>query len=206
MCEMCLCLARGAMGGEGDERIGFGLYQSWGNKGSVGRVSVFGLWWCMRGMGKVLGPGSEGVGCFISVCLVSPDSLCRWQVQVSVYCARPVYLRCTQCLTLLHFIDICFLRCNCLWHISAWPACPKHGKLVPHGGGREVLTQFAWQFITTVTAPMLVGCVVWSLSYIFILFIPMWDKRPHCHFSTFYGLERSLVPALKSDPYRTVRL
>ena len=27
------------------------------------------------------------------------DSLCRWQVQVSVYCASriPVHLRCTQC-------------------------------------------------------------------------------------------------------------
>ena len=28
-----------------DERIGFGLYQSCGNMGSVGRVSVFGLRW-----------------------------------------------------------------------------------------------------------------------------------------------------------------
>ena len=26
-----------------DERIGFGLYQSCGNRGSVGRVSVFGV-------------------------------------------------------------------------------------------------------------------------------------------------------------------
>ena len=25
-----------------------------------------------------------------------------------------------------------------------------------------------------------------------IFFIPMWDTRPKCHFSTFYGLERSL--------------
>ena len=32
----------------------------------------------------------------MSVCVVSLDSLCRWQVQVSVYCARqiPAYLRC----------------------------------------------------------------------------------------------------------------
>ena len=28
-----------------DERIGFGLYQSRGNEGSVGRVSVLGLRW-----------------------------------------------------------------------------------------------------------------------------------------------------------------
>ena len=29
-----------------DEKIGCGLYQSCGNRGSVGRVSVFGLRWC----------------------------------------------------------------------------------------------------------------------------------------------------------------
>ena len=41
VCEMCMCLALGGVGGEGDERVGFGLYQSCGNRGSVGRVSVF---------------------------------------------------------------------------------------------------------------------------------------------------------------------
>ena len=29
-----------------DERIGFGLYQSCGYRGSVGRVCAFGLRWC----------------------------------------------------------------------------------------------------------------------------------------------------------------
>ena len=80
-------------------------------------------------------------------------SLCRWQVQVFVYCAWriPAHLRCTQCSILLHLMDICFLTCICLWQISqiqtrlfkfvvpglvstspafvssgsAWPACPK---------------------------------------------------------------------------------
>ena len=48
------------------------------------------------------------------------DSLCRWQVQVSVYCAWriPVHLRCTQCSILLHLMDICFLTCICLYFIS----------------------------------------------------------------------------------------
>ena len=48
------------------------------------------------------------------------DSLCRWQVQVSVYCAWriPAHLRCTQCSILLHLMDICFLACIYLWHIS----------------------------------------------------------------------------------------
>ena len=45
VCEMCL--ARGGVGGEWcmDKRIGFGLYQSCGNRGNVGRVSGFWLRW-----------------------------------------------------------------------------------------------------------------------------------------------------------------
>ena len=56
----------------------------------------------------------------MSVCVVSLDSLCRWQVQVSVHCARriPAHPRRTQCSILLHHIDICFLICICLWQIS----------------------------------------------------------------------------------------
>ena len=51
---------------------------------------------------------------------MSLDYLCRWQVQVSVYCAWriPAHMRCTQCLILLHLMDICFLTCICLWQIS----------------------------------------------------------------------------------------
>ena len=48
-------------------------------------------------MGRGLGQGSGAVGwCYVCVSL---DSLCRWQVQVSVYCAWriPAHLRCTQC-------------------------------------------------------------------------------------------------------------
>ena len=41
-----------------DERIGFGLYQSCGNRGTVGRV--FGLWWCRLGVGRGLNQGLEG--------------------------------------------------------------------------------------------------------------------------------------------------
>ena len=36
----------GWRGGLVDERIGFGLYQSCGDRGSVGHVSVFWLRWC----------------------------------------------------------------------------------------------------------------------------------------------------------------
>ena len=51
---------------------------------------------------------------------MSLDYLCRWQVQVSLYCAWriPAHLRCTQCSILLHLMDICFLTCICLWQIS----------------------------------------------------------------------------------------
>ena len=51
---------------------------------------------------------------------MSLDSPCRWQVQVSVYCAWriPAHLRCTQCSILLHLMDICFLIYIYLWQIS----------------------------------------------------------------------------------------
>ena len=51
--------------------IGFGLYQSCGDRGSVGRVSVFCLrWcgWCRWGVCRGLGPGLGEVGwCYICV-------------------------------------------------------------------------------------------------------------------------------------------
>ena len=63
--EMCMCLARRGVDGEGGEWMRFGLYQSYGDRESVGRVSVFGLrWcgWCMWGVGRGLGPGPGAVG------------------------------------------------------------------------------------------------------------------------------------------------
>ena len=92
---------------------------------------------------------------------MSLDSLCRWQVQVSVYCAWriPAHLRCTQCSILLHLMDICFLTCICLWQISQIQTF-----LFKVVGPGLVSTQFAQQLETTVTAPPLVGCVVWSLN------------------------------------------
>ena len=61
----------------------------------------------------------------LCLCVVSLDSLCRWQVQVSVYCARRIHahLRCTQCSILLHLIDICYLACICRWQISQIQTC-----------------------------------------------------------------------------------
>ena len=50
-----MCLALGGVGGEVDERIRFGLYQSCGIWGSVGRV--IGLRWCRWGVGR----GSGGM-------------------------------------------------------------------------------------------------------------------------------------------------
>ena len=48
--EMCMCLARGGVGGEGVyERIGFGLYQYCENRGSVAGGEWLGgldqVWW-----------------------------------------------------------------------------------------------------------------------------------------------------------------
>ena len=45
-----------------DDRIGFGLYQSCGKRGSVGHVSVFELWRCWRGRGLGTGFGKIGWG------------------------------------------------------------------------------------------------------------------------------------------------
>ena len=42
VCEMCMRSAWGSVGGEGDECIGFGLYQPCGDMGSIGRMSVDG--------------------------------------------------------------------------------------------------------------------------------------------------------------------
>ena len=127
---------------------------------------------------------------------MSLDSLCRWQVQVSVYCAWriPAHLRGTHCSILLHLMDICLLTWFCLWQISQTqtflfkvvgpglvstsPAfvsngashpsgphgrhAPKNGKSGPHCWGRGGSTQFAQQLESAVTAPPLVGRVVWS--------------------------------------------
>ena len=130
---------------------------------------------------------------------MSLNYLCRWQVQVSVYCAWriPSHLMCTQCSILLHLMDIFFLICICLWQISqiqiflvrvvapglvstspafvsnsaTHPAGP-HGRhaqktvnRAPIAGARGGSTQFAQQLEFAVTAPPLVGCVVWSLVW-----------------------------------------
>ena len=63
------------------ERIGFGLYQSWRNRGKVEYVSVFWLRWCgyCWGGGVVCGwsfPRSRRVGGVKSVFVVSLDYLC----------------------------------------------------------------------------------------------------------------------------------
>ena len=125
---------------------------------------------------------------------MSLDSLCRWQVQVSVYCAWriPAHLRCTQCSILLHLMaDITnpdFLVQCCLTWIdlditrfceqqrqpssgSARPACQKNGKSGPHCWERGGSTQFAQQLESAVTAPPLICYVVWSLGHDFLQYL-----------------------------------
>ena len=71
VCDMCMCLARGGVGGEGGEwmrKLGLGFTNPLG-QGSVGHVSVFWLrWWCRWGVGRGLGQGSGAVGwCYVCV-------------------------------------------------------------------------------------------------------------------------------------------
>ena len=57
VCEMCIWLARGGVGGEGVSRLEdwvWALPKSCWNRGSVGRVSVFCLRWCRWGVGREL--------------------------------------------------------------------------------------------------------------------------------------------------------
>ena len=100
-------------------RIGFELYQSRRNRGVWNVCMVLGEW--VDDLGQGLGWWS-GV---MYLCVVSLDFLCKWQVQVSVYCARrlPAHFRCTQCSILLHLIDIYFQPCICLWQISQIQTC-----------------------------------------------------------------------------------
>ena len=78
-----------------DERIGFRLYQSCWNKGSVGRVSVLWLtWcgWCRWGVGKRLGPGSVGVGwCYVCVRCESGFSVQTAGQGICVLCMTHTY-------------------------------------------------------------------------------------------------------------------
>ena len=101
--DMCLCFGCGGERGVGGEWVGS------------------------------LGQGLGGCGGVMSVCVVSLDTLCRWQVQVSVFWARriPAHLRCTQCSIRLHLIDICFLSCIWLWQISQILTCLR--VVVGHG-------------------------------------------------------------------------
>ena len=94
--------------------IGFGHHQFWRNMGKWDMC----LWFGCGGVGGVGGEwvggleqGLGGCGVVIYVFVVSLDSLCLWQVQVSVYCSRQIsaHLKCTPCSILLHLIDIYFL-------------------------------------------------------------------------------------------------
>ena len=74
VCDMCMCLARGGVGGVGGEwmrELGLGFTNPVGTGGSVRRVSVFWLWWCgwcRWEWGRGLGQGSGAVGwCYVCV-------------------------------------------------------------------------------------------------------------------------------------------
>ena len=69
-----------------DEKIGIGIYQSSGNRGSVGRVSVFELRWCRWGVAWRLGPGSGGGRAAVVL------YLCELLVRILCVDGRSMYL------------------------------------------------------------------------------------------------------------------
>ena len=105
VCEMCMWL--GAVYEGWIRGLGLGFNNHVGTGGALDVCLCF----------SCGGVGAELVG--------GLDSLCRWHIQVSVYCARriPTNLRCIQCSILLHPIDICFLPCICVWQISQIQTC-----------------------------------------------------------------------------------
>ena len=86
--------------------IGVGLSQSCGNRGVLDVCLCLG---CSVVVGEWVGAWTR-IWRYDVVVRVSLDYLCRWHVQVYVYCARriPEHLRCTLSIS-------CFLSCICLW-------------------------------------------------------------------------------------------
>ena len=90
VCEICMCLVRGGMGGKWIR----GLFLQYCENRGVCNMCL-----CL-GCGSVDGVGGLWMGARSMVWeggVVSLDYLCIWQVQESVYCARriPAHLRCT---------------------------------------------------------------------------------------------------------------
>ena len=90
VCDMCMCLSRGGVGGVGGEWVtglGFGFTNSGGTLENWDMCLCF----CCGVVGGVggewvggLGQGLGGWSVIMSVCGVSLVYLCWWQVQVSV--------------------------------------------------------------------------------------------------------------------------
>ena len=153
---------------------------------------------------------------------MNPDSLCRWQVQVSVYCAwrMPAHRRCPQCSILLHLMDICFQTCIGLWHISQIQTClcvvigtgfvstsPAFMRSNASHQRVPISTQCAQQFCIRCASP-LVGCVVWShcivlrnivhLPHILLLRPVLFPSHPAQPMSHLYSSHLVIAYALKN--------
>ena len=64
VCDMCMCLARGGVGGEGGEwmrELGLCFTNPLGTGGVLDMCLVFWLRWCRWGVGRGLGQGSGAV-------------------------------------------------------------------------------------------------------------------------------------------------
>ena len=97
---MCMCLARGGVGGEGGEwmrELGLGFTNPEGTGGVLDMCLCFGC-------GGVGGVSEEWVGGL-------DQGRERWGGVMSGVWRIPAHLRCTQCSILLHLMDICFLTC-----------------------------------------------------------------------------------------------
>ena len=84
--------------------------------------------------------------------------------------------------------------CGCRTLICLDIALKMVNRPPPHCWGREVATQFAKQFVTAVTAPSYVGCVVWSLHFPFVygLMSHRLEEKMYSIILTVFDVIRSL--------------
>ena len=76
VCDMCMCLVRGGVGGEWVTGLGLGFTNSGGTWGKWDRCLCFGCGGVRGEWVGGLGQGLGGWGGAMSVCVVSLDSLC----------------------------------------------------------------------------------------------------------------------------------
>ena len=107
------------------------------------------------------------------------------------------------------FVCSSFLTSVCMFIVSK-AFVISSATLIVRTGGAIWLNPFATVLFSVCSAVTVECCFLYPCCMgVFGMFaVPTYlsSSSPECHFSTFYGLERSIELPLKSDSYRTVLL